>query len=388
MNVHQAAPTELVGDNFQVVPEPGSKKLVVYLTASGAAPRFFNFWKPGNEVKTHRIFVNNKRAWYQQGVPGLGASVEETAESIRKWAAYLKADEIYTVGSSMGGYGAVLFGHFLDARAFAFSWESELNFPGSRSKRLMDADTVVTYPDLKPLVETARKPIFSITGERDAIDTYSLNRLRGLPMFHLKSLRRNLHGPANFLKVQGQLVPMLERFVNNADDIPSFKNEGDIYLRSGFPDLFYKTHLAHSQKDWETVVKLGTEALTLLPTSDQCNLYVGEALNALGRPQDAYPYLSAAIQSGGNSSVFTLPYGNCFRLMGRHAEAIDVHKQTLTKYPEDAKVHYSMGLSFLAMKDRPNAEASFREASRLAPKNETYKKKAERYNGSLLSRLR
>ncbi len=62
MNVHQAAPTELVGDNFQVVPEPGSKKLVVYLTASGAAPRFFNFWKPGNEVKTHRIFVNNKRA--------------------------------------------------------------------------------------------------------------------------------------------------------------------------------------------------------------------------------------------------------------------------------------------------------------------------------------
>lgn len=373
------APTGLIGDHFQVVPEVGAKKLVIYFTASGAPPGYYNFWKPGNEIKTHRIFANNKRGWYQQGIPGLGASVEESVDTIRKWADFLGADEIYTVGTSMGGYGATLFGCLLNARALSLSWESELNFDGSRSRKLMDPGTVITFPDLKPLIATSTKPIFSISGERDAIDAYSLNRLRGLPMFRLTSLRKNLHGPASYLKAVGQLVPLIQTFVDNSEELYKFTEEGDMYQRDGFVSLFYQTHLAHAAKDWERALELGRRALMLMPTSDQCNLYVGEALVGLKRPNEAYVYLAAAIQSGGTSIVFTFPYGNCLRMMGMHRDAIDYLQKILRRYPDHAKTHYNIGLAYSSIGDRRRAGASFKNAASLNPRNEIFKARAAKY---------
>ena len=377
--MENSQPTPLFGDNFEVVPEPQSKKLVIYFTATGAPPRIFNFWKPGNAIKTSRIFLSNARSWYQQGVPGLGGSVEETVETIRKWARHLGVEQIYTVGGSMGGYGAALFGCLLEARVMAFSFESELDFEGSRSRKLMDRETVLTHRDLKPLIARARQPFFAVIGERDAVDAYSVNRILGLPMVRVKSIKGVLHGPQNYLSKRDRLVPLLEAFIAGFDEMPRMPEDGDLLSRVGFSDLFYKTYNHHRLKQWDDVLDCGRRALAIMPSSDQCNWFVGEALLSLGKGQEAYPYLFTAFHSGGRSAQFYFSLANCLRKMELHDDAIKTYRETLKKWPEHAPSHYGLGLSYLNLGYREKAGVAFREAARLAPNNEAYTARARKF---------
>ncbi|WP_421577601.1 tetratricopeptide repeat protein [Shinella sp. M31] len=380
MDMPHHGPTALDGDHFQVVPEPGSNKLVIYLTATGAPPRIYNFWNAGNAVKTHRIFVNHRRSWYQQGVPGLGETVEETARSIRAWADHLGVDEIYTVGGSMGGYGAVLFGCLLGARVLAFSWETELHFPASRSEKLMDKGTVVTYPDLAPLIASTGIRVFTIFGERDAVDAYSLSRIFHLPTVQVKSMQQVLHGPQNYLNKKGRLIPFLEAFVDNFDTIPDMPEFGGMLERPRFAELFFQTHQMHAAKRWPEAIESGCEALKILPTSDQCNWLVGEAYLGMKEPELAYPYFCAARCSGGTSIDFFMSHANCLRHMDANKEALQIYAQVVKKWPLQAKGHYGAGLSHLRLGDFGEASAAFKEAARLDPKNETYRKRAKQYS--------
>lgn len=53
--------------------------------------------------------------WYQHGVPGLGRGVDEVAVALRSLIAQLQPNSLSTLGQSMGGYAAVLFGALLNA---------------------------------------------------------------------------------------------------------------------------------------------------------------------------------------------------------------------------------------------------------------------------------
>lgn len=371
-------PTAYLGDNFEVVPEPGSTKLVIYLSATGMPPRQFNFWRPGNAVRTHRMFANNSRAWYQGGIPGLGASVRETVGTILAWAEFLGAKEIYTVGGSMGGYGAALFGCLLKARVLAFSWESELDLEGSRSRKLMDPGTTITFRDLRPLIADTVGPVFNLIGERDAVDAFSMSRLADLPNVRTKTMKGILHGPQNYLHRRERLVPLINDFVNNFDDLPDMPENGDMLARTGFPELFFRTHQHHAARRWRAAVDTGRQALRLAPLSEQCNWLVGHSLLALKRAAKAYPYLCAARHARGATVDFHHSYAACLRRLGDHREAIRLYEASLSKWPQHANSHYSLGLSYLATGERDKARASFEMASQLAPNNTVFVARAAR----------
>jgi len=380
-------PTAVSGEYFQIIPEYESKKLVVYFTATTASSGLYNFWKAGNAIKTNRIFVSSRRSWYQNGVSGLGSSVEETVESIFKWAEYLNVEEIYTVGGSMGGYGAVLLGCLLNARIMAFSFETELDLEGSRSRKLMDPGTEIKYRDLKSLIEGARKPIFAIIGEQDAIDCYSISRVIEATMLKAKSMRGIMHGPQFYLNENERLVSLLEDFLQDFDEMPKMREDGDIFDRIGFPELFYEVHKLHARRQWDATLERGREALKIMPMSDQCNWLVGEALMRLERFSDAYPYIFTAISlnnvpmrhSGGNARHFHLSLANCLRRMNHDLDAINMYKELMSAWPEHAPVHYGLGLSYLRVGKLDLAGFEFREASRIEPQNETYASRARKY---------
>ncbi len=63
-----------------------------------------------------RLFLNTRdNDFYQRGIPGVTATIEETAAWLGKIVAHLAPRTIRTHGSSMGGYAALLFGHLLGA---------------------------------------------------------------------------------------------------------------------------------------------------------------------------------------------------------------------------------------------------------------------------------
>jgi len=70
----------------------------------------------------HRIHLRDpQRAWYLRGVLGLGIDVASTAAALNRAVDALKPSRVLTLGQSMGGYGAILFGNLLNAdRVLAF----------------------------------------------------------------------------------------------------------------------------------------------------------------------------------------------------------------------------------------------------------------------------
>jgi hypothetical protein len=76
----------------------------------------FTFSRVGRDTRHSVLCLNTAdNDWYQRGIPGISTSIETTATFLRKVISRLGCTYVRTIGSSMGGYAAVLFGDLLDA---------------------------------------------------------------------------------------------------------------------------------------------------------------------------------------------------------------------------------------------------------------------------------
>lgn len=67
-------------------------------------------------VKLNKFFIRDvNNNWYHRGIEGVGATVDEVAAFLRGRIEALKPRKIVTIGNSMGGYAAILFGALLGA---------------------------------------------------------------------------------------------------------------------------------------------------------------------------------------------------------------------------------------------------------------------------------
>lgn len=109
---------EKVGDYFTA--KINSKSEVFLLLFSGARTEAgkFNYMRSFSESDFNLIFLNcTESSYYHKGIQGLG-ELSETIEFIKTFIGqYSESPEIYTFGCSMGGYGSVLYGSLLDAKA-------------------------------------------------------------------------------------------------------------------------------------------------------------------------------------------------------------------------------------------------------------------------------
>ena len=113
----------------------------------------------------NRILVRDIRnGWYHRGVSGLGTHVDEIAATLRGLVHSIRPSRVLTIGQSMGGYAAIMFGMLLDAdRIIAFGPLSHL-----------DPEEAACYGDLRFL------PVMkSLTADRPKSGYFDLVRLGG-----------------------------------------------------------------------------------------------------------------------------------------------------------------------------------------------------------------
>jgi pimeloyl-ACP methyl ester carboxylesterase len=76
----------------------------------------FEFFSLTGEMPVKRLFVRDlRRAWYHRGVPRHGESIAAVADSLGELVAAQPVQRLVVVGSSAGGYAALLFGALLGA---------------------------------------------------------------------------------------------------------------------------------------------------------------------------------------------------------------------------------------------------------------------------------
>jgi pimeloyl-ACP methyl ester carboxylesterase len=180
-------------------------------------------------LAVNRILVRDPaNLWYQHGVPGLGDDALQAAAALHRLVASLEPTSVTTVGQSMGGYGAILFGALLGAdRVLAFGPLSYLQ--SARARRDGDLRWIAAmeklerfpartgFNDLCALLDgTAQRPRIEIVfGSRtDAdqatnLDALHARRLVACPQVRITELPEAPHAVVQWLRDARRLDDLL-----------------------------------------------------------------------------------------------------------------------------------------------------------------------------------
>lgn len=368
----------LSGEAHHFISHPGSKKLVILMSATGTKPGRFNLWKHADDLPYHKLYLRvPTNDWYQNGVPTLGGNLEETYDSIRKLAEGCDADEIYTVGSSMGGYGAILFGIALDAAVLAFSPETRLNLPFSRSYKMIPSDVDIVKPNLLEDMKAAKRPIHIYTGELDPVDLYCAQMVHRLPLVNVETFPYDEHTVMRSLFFSERLVPTIRAFVE--DRLQPVNNRSkSVFKSSKMASRFFSGWVKFHKKDYPAAAKHLKEALEVSPFLIGANVFMAKTLLRLGDSGKALEHATLAFSMLPEDYEHRFLVAHCLRMAGALDEAKQAHKATLEIWPDSPRTCFDLGQIYLTCGEFEAARRYFGRAVDLEPATAAYTRGLER----------
>lgn len=169
----------------------------------------FEWYKMGSELGTSSVFLLDPDSkWYH---PNINEILDRFSDTSR-------GCHLITVGVSMGGYAALLFGHLLGAKATVTFGPQTTISPRERHinrkwyKRMEEIEKTTEYPQYIDLAKTVTGTHHHIYyGEDFELDRLHAERIEGASLFPQPF---NGHAIAQFMKKKGTLTQALKRAVN------------------------------------------------------------------------------------------------------------------------------------------------------------------------------
>lgn len=177
----------------------------------------FEFLSMLGDGEAATVFVRDlDQVWYHCGVRGLSTNISETAAALRHLMADIGAQRVVTLGTSAGGFAAILFGALIEAHsviAFApqtflthrlrlvhreLRWRSQVR---DLRRRTQPADRVL---DLRSVLRRSQTPIAVHVGTHERLDGTHARHIASLPCVDLKWHPAG-HNVAKHLRDTGQL---------------------------------------------------------------------------------------------------------------------------------------------------------------------------------------
>ncbi|MCV9962568.1 hypothetical protein OIU34_11725 [Pararhizobium sp. BT-229] len=376
----QTSPIVKRGKGFHLISRPGSKNLIIYFSGTGKRNGKFDFWASGQKINANVLFVSDGlNHWYQQGIQGLGTTTEQTVESIKGFADTVGAERIFTVGASMGGYGAILYASLLGGQALAFSFDSVLKLPTSPSEKHMPEGAPIHYPDIVPLVESTNTRIHIYAGEMYTMDIVGALRMANLPSVTIDTLRGVDHSSARFVNLSAGLNKVITAFMEGRP-LPRFREIGYLTQQPDLVGLLHEAHLHFTNNDMTACKESCRTALSIDPYSEAAHYLIGRAYlltRKLPAAARHLGYVAAALPDFEDGQFY---FANALRAARRYHAAEDLFSRQTIKWPKSSRGQYNLSLAQEAIGAFGDARKSMRQAVELEPRFEP--KEAE-----MLSRL-
>lgn len=141
----------------------------------------FEFYKTRIKKASKHIFIRDLRhKWYAEGINKEINSIESMLEFLKQET---KGSKIITLGSSAGGYAAVLFGILLNAEHI-FSFSGQFVIPEVNNN----------YSSLIDLISTSNIPIFYLYPNKNIKDIEQFNLVKDFDNVYVLSLKSSAHG--------------------------------------------------------------------------------------------------------------------------------------------------------------------------------------------------
>lgn len=207
-----------IGDYCRVQLNPGSEKFLIAFSGANTPAGKFNYTKSLASLDVNKIFLNCRaQDYYHFGIPGLGSDIDQTIERLVELIAEhsIATPKIYTMGCSMGGYGALLYGALMKSDniiAFGASVPEYSEFLCAREDRSLH---VSQYRKLKNILLQSSSSKYLYYGDRTLADILSLQEFRKLKSTRLRFLPGYPHAVIAPISEQVSLSELIQLLLDS-----------------------------------------------------------------------------------------------------------------------------------------------------------------------------
>lgn len=329
----------LIGDYCRVIQKADAKDVLLCFSAVGVPLGKFNGTRALSSAPFNIIYLNCPKTWYLNGIPGLGETIEETAQRLKEIIHELPLDHsqsrLFSYGGSMGGYGAVMYGCLLNAeKAIATGAEFRLMISGGatiKALRNRISPKLIQDTDLAGVVKQAETQLYLYYGENNYSDLICGLEVADSQNVSLTTLRNFNHSlPPYISRIYG-LEAFLAHHVNNRTPFP-FQPEasGDLFA---CPALIKALHSVVQQNE-QVIAQQSNRALikTLEAAFENQQLSVNIRSHAAfgisvyqkkrSRPKAAILFCQAAVALNSDNLRFQMRLSKLLLEDKRYDEAI------------------------------------------------------------------
>lgn len=286
---------------FAIVPCSISKRVYLVFSSIDIAKGNFMFWKILNRMEGTKIFINEEsNDWYVHGIPGMGGNVTSSAEYLQSILTDLNAEEVVSIGPSMGAYAAMLYGTIIKPRmplvkfrCLSFGGEFLLYARETRSKLFSKKAKNLWYADLRSLIASSELDITHVYGDDDINDIFQASLVHGMKNVKLISIRNSPHAVSRFLGQHYDLTKIIKKYESTGNF--EINCESDVSRSAEHGQFLYHGHLMMLDGKPEEALENLKRAAEILPNHALTKHKLGLALLMFNRNNEALENQEAAI---------------------------------------------------------------------------------------------
>lgn len=201
---------------------------IISFSSAGTQKGYFSPYKIIESAGTNVIFINDTGdRWYQNGIENISNDTKQAVVTLVNKAKEIGNGKVVTFGTSMGGYGALLYAALGNVDGcMAFGIEAKLKLKASRSEGRMHKGIQVLYPDLKEVLSGTSFPIILFSSECDESDLLSAYYLKDLPNITNLTIRGMQHPGTQVFAMDNTFIDIIKSFVENLTVPVDFERKG------------------------------------------------------------------------------------------------------------------------------------------------------------------
>jgi pimeloyl-ACP methyl ester carboxylesterase len=348
---------------YQLV-EGSSDRLIIAFNAR--VSKRFGFYKILAERPETKLFVRDtSNQWYNAGCGELGADVTSITEALKRLIEPLGPREIVTLGSSMGGYAAILFGALLGAkRAITFAPQTWIDPMFALSP---PAATVRQVADLTATVEaTPATAVDIIVGPDSLVDLYQAVRLAHLPSVTIYEVAGHAHGILSGMQQDGTLGECLSELIDTGVWSAQEAHQRSAEDIGTIEDIVISSH----RSDHVGAAEASDAMCRKYPTWAGIHFFRGDALKKSGRAEDAASCFEQSITANVAWSEPHHRLGVISADAGRVAHAEECLRRAISLQPGWARPHLDLAALLLDSGRVDAGQAELAETFQLDPRLE------------------
>lgn len=338
----------LPNDYIKIVNKDSNLPTLIAFSSVNTKKGSFKPYKLFFNLPYNIIFLNcSNNSWYLEGIEGLSNDYEECAKKIVLLAKKIGNGKVYSIGTSMGAFGAILYTCIGNADAcIAFGTETVLDIEGSRSfihRKIKYKD----FFDLREIINKNPVPILLFFPENDEIDLFNAILLKGFQNIQFFPIKGIEHPSIQFIESESELYNIIQEFSNSYKISFSKKRYSEIFKNNEFLDYLQGVIFMKKNINPPSLIEYLNITKNNHPESSYVNLILGNLHQKMGELKKSEKYWLKAIELDEYQFEAYGKLTNYYCKLNKFVIAEELGTKAININPFNAFLHHNLALLYI-----------------------------------------